>query len=433
VQALTFNISALEKDGNGVTRSDLDNHAECIVLGKHCLVLHDYDRPIEVRGYDPNGPPYTAKTVSAAVAYQDSVTGDIVILVFHQALLIPHLEHNLISPMQMREHGVIVNCTPKFQDPNPSDDSHCIIVEDCERQDKLRIPLSIHRVISYFPTFKPTPHQYESCDRVFHMTAEEPEWDPTNPIFAEQEAALVDDQGCLVNTQGDRGRTSRVLAGVSSSQPSTAFIAAVRQDPMLNDCVSPTMNEHLFLESLKQSVNISSTQLANQETVNQLEVTQRHKGVLRSEDLARNFGISMDAAQRTLKVTTQRGIRTVLHPCISRRFRTNDRQLRYRRLPEDLYTDTFKSKEKSTRGNEHAQIYVAKNGWARVFPMKHERDAPETLPVLFKRDGVPPAMIMDNANAQIKGLFRKRLADAGCYLKRTEPYSPWQNAAESGI
>jgi hypothetical protein len=317
------------------------------VLGKHCLVIHDYERPIEVRGYDPKGPPYTAKTVSAAVAYQDNVTGGIVILIFHQALLIPHLEHNLLSPIQMREYGVIVNCTPKFQDPNPTDDTHCIIVEDCDNNDKLRIPLSIHRVSSYFPTFKPTPEQYESCERIFTMSAEEPEWDPTNPMFAEQEATLLDSQGCL-RTQGDRGRTGRVLAGVSSSQPSTAFIAAVRQDPMLNDCVSDPMNEHLFLKSLQQCVNISSTQLENKVNVNQLEVAQRHKGVLKPEDLARNFGIGIDAAQRTLKVTTQRGIRTVLHPCISRRFRTNDRQLRYRRLPEDLYTDTFKSKVKST-------------------------------------------------------------------------------------
>jgi hypothetical protein len=32
-------------------------------------------------------------------------------------------------------------------------------------------------------------------------------------------------------------------------------------------------------------------------------------------------------------VTTQRGVKQMIHPSLSVRFRTNDRQLRYRRLP----------------------------------------------------------------------------------------------------
>ena len=43
--------------------------------------------------------------------------------------------------------------------------------------------------------------------------------------------------------------------------------------------------------------------------------------------LARKWGIGLEAAKRTIHMTTQRGICTILHPSLSRRFRTNDRQL----------------------------------------------------------------------------------------------------------
>ena len=45
---------------SGIIRTDLDSHAEVCVLGKHCLVLFDYERPVEVKGYDPDGPSFTA-------------------------------------------------------------------------------------------------------------------------------------------------------------------------------------------------------------------------------------------------------------------------------------------------------------------------------------------------------------------------------------
>jgi hypothetical protein len=43
------------------------------------------------------------------------------------------------------------------------------------------------------------------------------------------------------------------------------------------------------------------------------------------EGLSAIGGIVIESARRTLKVTTQRGVRTVLRPSLSRRFRTNDR------------------------------------------------------------------------------------------------------------
>ena len=65
--------------------------------------------------------------------------------------------------------------------------------------------------------------------------------------------------------------------------------------------------------------------------------------------------------------------------------------------------------------------------------MKLKSDAHDSLSLLFQRDGVPPKMIMDGSKEQTLGRFKKKCQDADCRIKQTEPYSPWQNAAESAI
>ena len=154
---------------------------------------------------------------------------------------------------------------------------------------------------------------------------------------------------------------------------------------------------------------------------------------LDAEHLSRNLGIDLHAARRTMQATTQRGIRRLLHPTLSRRFRTNDRQLRYRRLPIDCFTDTLISNTKSQRLNEYAQIFATPDGWCRAYPMRKKSEAHEGLSLMFQREGVPNTLIMDGAKEQLLGKFRKKCRDAGARIKQTEPYSPWSNAAESAI
>ena len=67
-----------------VGRTDLDSHADQCVVGSNCLVTHDYDRPISIQGYDPNGSMTDSlRTVSAALAYNSPSTGETLILVVH--------------------------------------------------------------------------------------------------------------------------------------------------------------------------------------------------------------------------------------------------------------------------------------------------------------------------------------------------------------
>jgi hypothetical protein len=88
---------------------------------------------------------------------------------------------------------------------------------------------------------------------------------------------------------------------------------------------------------------------------------------------------------------------------------------------------------KSKWQNKYAEVFATSFGWSRAFPMKLKSDAHEAVSLLFKRNGVPTPMIVDGSKEQTLGNFRRKVHEADCWLKQTEPHSQWQNAAEGAI
>jgi hypothetical protein len=83
--------------------------------------------------------------------------------------------------------------------------------------------------------------------------------------------------------------------------------------------------------------------------------------------------------------------------------------------------------------NKCAQVYATSFGWARAHPMTRKSESHETLSLLFHCDGVPPSMVLDGSKEQTKGDFMRKLCEADCHTRQTEPYSSWQQAAEGCI
>ena len=105
--------------------------------------------------------------------------------------------------------------------------------------------------------------------------------------------------------------------------------------------------------------------------------------------LACRWKISLEAAKRTVNAITKHGVRTILHDTLHRRFRTNDHQLRYRRLSHDVFTDTLEPAVISWhRKNRYAQAFATRLCWMRVFPIQKKSDALEGLSLLAARDGI---------------------------------------------
>jgi hypothetical protein len=102
--------------------------------------------------------------------------------------------------------------------------------------------------------------------------------------------------------------------------------------------------------------------------------------------LAKNWGIGLESAKSTRRVTTQREIIIMIHPSLTKRYNTNYRKLRYHRLPVIVYTDTMFSTILSRQKNKAAQIFCTDVGFVRAFPLKKEKEAHEDFSLLFHRD-----------------------------------------------
>jgi hypothetical protein len=65
--------------------------------------------------------------------------------------------------------------------------------------------------------------------------------------------------------------------------------------------------------------------------------------------------------------------------------------------------------------------------------MTQKVEAHKTLSLLFHHDGVPQTMIFDGSKEQFQGKLKHKLCKSDCHARQTEPYSPWQQAAENCI
>jgi hypothetical protein len=89
--------------------------------------------------------------------------------------------------------------------------------------------------------------------------------------------------------------------------------------------------------------------------------------------------------------------------------------LQYNRLPHSIFTDTLIASTRSLRDNKYSQIFATSYGWSQSFGLRVKSEAHEALSLSFKRDGVPPEMIMDGSKEQTLGEFCCKLREAVCH------------------
>ena len=405
-------------DPNYETTLELDSHADTCVLGQHAYIFQDYNRPVHVEAYDPKLGSTEYQTVSGAVAYTDPSNGRTLLLLIHQAIYIPHLDHHLLCPMQCRVNDVTVNDTPKFLVPDPTDQTHALTLPDpVHPSQTITLPLELRGVISLLNVRTVTADQFNDQDTYPHvsLTSDTLTWDPSTTLYRDQELALTTLHGDTCTYASVRGpRNSIVVNSISSTHPDLIDITH-------DDIFHHALSSHVIVSTMDTGASLTGN------------VRARKAPGVDFMTLAKRWCISPHKAHRTVLKTTQRGVRKCLDPTLTRRFPTNDRMLRYRRLPRPCFTDTLVSGTPSKQGHRYAQVYCTSFGWTRVHPMKRKGEAHETLSLLFHRDGVPPVMILDGSKEQTLGEFRRKLRQADCHQRQTEPYSPWMNAAEGCI
>ena len=112
VSAVTT-VSAASSGEDSWFRVDLDSHADTCCVGNGVLIVNQTERTLRV----------TPFLNTAAIAYDDPKTGEVFVLVVHQAMHFFEMNNCLLSPMQLRLNDVEVNERPKFLTAKPS--NHC--------------------------------------------------------------------------------------------------------------------------------------------------------------------------------------------------------------------------------------------------------------------------------------------------------------------
>ena len=176
------------------SRMELDLQANMTVIGKHSYVLNWTGQTAQV---SPFSPEYEAMDqvpiVDMIIAYDCPYALKTYLLVCHNALYIPSMDHNLFVPFIMREAGVKVNDIPKIQVHDPLEKDHSVWFPEMQ----VRIPLSLSGIFSFFPTRSPTVSELQECEDVLVVTPDGHKWDPHSDVYAQNEESMLDWEGNL--------------------------------------------------------------------------------------------------------------------------------------------------------------------------------------------------------------------------------------------
>jgi predicted glutamine amidotransferase len=198
--------------------------------------------------------------------------------------------------------------------------------------------------------------EFETGDS-YELTYESPEYDLSTTTFHDQEAGMMDSWGNL-KVSGDFLPKRRQVCSLRQKEAKVNLLSSKYSDTSakLQD-LSPVLDDGKLLAELDNITTNLNVSLVKYEM--------RDKAGVYSATLANSWGIGIEAAKRTRLVTTQRGISRMIHPSLTKRYKTNDRQLRYRRLPVTMYTDTMFSTILSRQDNKAALIFCTDFGFVR--------------------------------------------------------------------
>ena len=150
--------------------------------------------------------------------------------------------------------------------------------------------------------------------------------------------------------------------------------------------VSTTLDERRFIQAV-----------TTQGMGSNHAVSSRHSAIT-PENLSKIWRIGLDMAKKTLRVTTQQGVRTAIHP-ITCRYRVDHLALHWNRLNDEFYTDTLFSRVKSLAGNNCAQVFT--NGqYTVIYPIENRRQVGTTLGDFVDDVGIPDKLTADQAGEQ---------------------------------
>lgn len=412
----SFTVSSSKKGGSS-DRCELDSHADTSVAGANFVILSESGEYATVHSFSEETKPIKRIPIgSAATAFVDSL-GETHILILHQCLLFGNrLDHSLLCPNQMRSFNRIVHDCPRQFDPQST---HSIRIDE-GNTDPFSIPLKMRGIISYFTSYRPTEEQLASCHRI-ELTSDVP-WEPMSAHFSAYESFVQP----MVSAVTKNGDSLDDIQGQSSLNGDFLVPADIYNEDVFHQTLVASVNVRLDSPSDNIEPTIPSTiaAISSNERTN----------IITKEVLAKRWGISVENAQRTLQVTTQRGVRTFVNPT-DRRFNTRKPHLVFPTMRgSKMYTDTMFANVKSIHKKVAAQVWTDGNGYCLFYPLNSKSQAHETIhKMVHDMQGIPEVIVKDGSKEQSSAKWNEEINLIRCRQHTTEPFSQWQNKAEAEI
>ena len=471
-----------------IFRTELDSHANMVVVGRNTAIINDTGRTAEVSPFTPDcSSLQNVPVVNAAIGYDCEHAGESYLLVVMNAISVPSMDHNLIPPFIMREAGIDVKSTPKIHVEDPCVEDHSI----CLKEENLRIPLKLNGIFSYFPSHKPSDSMLnDESINVLLLTSEGP-WNPHSDVCSRNEDGMLDYEGNMV----DKKERTRILMSEVEDDPAIEISAVVSElessiiDTCCNDR-SPNIENgsvsdlgyKLWMDGTisQQKMSIGATDVLKMECLDDAliggdltevptnnsdtrdidcsdadsiddlcyELKDEPESVVdefmasvthvkdsksvSAETLSKLWRIDAETAEKTLDVASQRCSRKS-NPSLAKAFSANARMLRHKRIDEHFFMDAFfatKKGKKSSRGNTYCQLFVTDKDFICAIPMKSKSEALQAVKQFAKEIGAPEAFITDAAREETSSKLKQFCNNIGTALRVLEEGTPWMNRAE---
>ena len=98
----------LDRDVDGLSRTDLDSHANMVVVGKHAAIINDTDRRAEVSPFNPDYEVLSkVPIVDFAIRYDFPRSVETYLLIVRNDLSVPAMDRKLIPPLLREKRGLM--------------------------------------------------------------------------------------------------------------------------------------------------------------------------------------------------------------------------------------------------------------------------------------------------------------------------------------
>ena len=349
----------------------MDTHADTCVAGPNFRVDEFTGEHCDVAPYSSDYKPIKdVPIVNASTTFTNDETGETLILRFNQVLWYgKRLSMSLINPNQIRHSGLAVS-----DDPTDKTRDFGIVGDD------FYIPIGMSGTTVLFTSRVPTQWEMENC-RIVKLTLDV-RWNPSQVTFA----------------------SVTPLANETLEMVTHRTVCALDNVPRFDDddctcCSDLSVYEPThMLRRMVSSVHVATSH-RDDYTIAYIGAKDRHSRVT-PETVAKKFRCGLETAQRTLKTTTQRGIRHAIFP-LHRRYRVDHLNLHRKRLYDTFYMDTLFSKVKSLGGYTCAQL-ITNGTFTKVYPMesKASSNIARALQQFIDDVGVPDNLVCDFASEQ---------------------------------